>query len=117
VARLEPLSEDQLVAILTEPKNALVSQYRKLFELDDVRLTFTPAALREVAAEALERKVGARGLRAILEEVMLDAFYELPAPVEEIKITPRIIRERLNPVKEARRGSGGKKAASPDEAA
>ncbi len=117
VARLEPLSEDQLVAILTKPKNALVSQYRKLFELDDVRLNFTPAALREVAAEALERKVGARGLRAILEEVMLDAFYELPAPVEEVKITPRIIRERLNPVKEARRGSGGKKAASPDEAA
>ena len=119
IARLEPLTEDQLVAILTEPKNALVSQYQKLFELDGIRLNFTRAALKEVAAEALERKVGARGLRAILEEVMLEAFYELPAPVEEVKITPRIIRERLNPVKEARRGSRGKKSASasPDEAA
>jgi len=119
IARLEPLTEDQLVAILTEPKNALVSQYQKLFELDGIRLNFTRAALKEVAAEALERKVGARGLRAILEEVMLEAFYELPAPVEEVKITPRVIRERLNPVKEARRRSDGKKSASasPDEAA
>ena len=119
VARLDPLTEDQLVAILTEPKNALVRQYQKLFELDDVRLTFTPAALKEVAAEALGRKVGARGLRAILEEVMLDAFYELPAPVEEVKITPRIIRERLNPVKEAQRRPAGMKqaSASPNEAA
>ena len=125
VARLEPLTEDQLVAILTEPKNALVSQYQKLFELDDVRLTFTPAALREVASEALDRKVGARGLRAILEEIMLEAFYELPTPVTEVRITPRIIRERLNPVKESLRLEGkvrptvrptrGKKKQSPSK--
>jgi ATP-dependent Clp protease ATP-binding subunit ClpX len=121
VARLEPLTEEQLVAILTEPKNALVSQYRKLFELDGVELNFTPAALKEIAAEAIGRKVGARGLRAILEEIMLEAFYELPTPVAEVKITPRIIRNRLNPVQESLRRSNEKEkkgsSASPDEAA
>lgn len=76
---LESLSEEALVRILKEPKNALVKQYQKLFELDDVKLEFTPESLDEVAKLAVERKTGARGLRSILESVMTDMMYEIPS--------------------------------------
>ncbi|BBD07887.1 ATP-dependent Clp protease ATP-binding subunit ClpX [Desulfovibrio ferrophilus] len=79
VATLEELTEDDLVRILTEPKNALVKQYEKLFELDHVKLRFTTNALRAVAALALKRKTGARGLRSVLEGIMLDIMYRLPS--------------------------------------
>ncbi|MBE9570036.1 MAG: ATP-dependent Clp protease ATP-binding subunit ClpX, partial [Proteobacteria bacterium] len=82
VATLNELSLDALVRILTEPKNALIKQYRKLFELEHVNLKFTDAALLCVAKAALERKSGARGLRAILESVMLDIMYEIPSSPE-----------------------------------
>ncbi|MBW2339826.1 MAG: ATP-dependent Clp protease ATP-binding subunit ClpX [Deltaproteobacteria bacterium] len=79
LASLGELSLDALVRILTEPKNALVKQYEKLFEFEDVKLTFTKDALKGVAKEAIDRKSGARGLRAILEKVMLDIMYDLPS--------------------------------------
>ncbi|MEJ2724519.1 MAG: ATP-dependent Clp protease ATP-binding subunit ClpX [Deltaproteobacteria bacterium] len=78
IATLGELSLDALVKILTEPKNALVKQYKKLFELEDVSLKFTQEALLAVASDAVKRKSGARGLRAILESVMLDIMYDLP---------------------------------------
>ncbi|MGK0359619.1 MAG: ATP-dependent Clp protease ATP-binding subunit ClpX [Bradymonadia bacterium] len=78
-ATLKELSEDALVQILTEPKNALVKQYKRLFELDGVQLKFTPEALNAVARKALKHKAGARGLRAILESSMLDLMYEIPS--------------------------------------
>ncbi|WP_181349748.1 ATP-dependent protease ATP-binding subunit ClpX [Thalassobacillus sp. CUG 92003] len=76
---LEPLDEDALVEILTQPKNALVKQYEKLFQIDDVELEFEEGALREIAHKAIERKTGARGLRSIIEDIMLDVMYELPS--------------------------------------
>ncbi|MFR5601306.1 MAG: ATP-dependent Clp protease ATP-binding subunit ClpX [Lachnospiraceae bacterium] len=76
---LELLSKDALVRILSEPKNALTKQYQKLFELDDVKLEFTPDALDAIAEQAQERKTGARGLRSIMESVMMDLMYEVPS--------------------------------------
>ncbi|MGE3611514.1 MAG: ATP-dependent Clp protease ATP-binding subunit ClpX [Bacteriovoracaceae bacterium] len=77
-AMLEELDEAALVSILTEPKNAVIKQYQKLFEFDGIELEFSPEAIQEVAKTALIRKTGARGLRAILEQVMLDVMYDLP---------------------------------------
>ena len=76
---LELLTEEALLRILKEPKNALVKQYQKLFEIDDVKLEFTDDALKEVAHLATERKTGARGLRSIMESVMMDMMYEIPS--------------------------------------
>ena len=79
IASLSQLDEDALVEILTKPKNALVKQYRKMLELDDVELEFEEEALREIAKKAIERKTGARGLRSIIEGIMLDVMYDLPS--------------------------------------
>jgi len=79
VATLDELSEDDLVRILVEPKNALVKQFQRLFDYEKIRLTFSQDALQAIAKEAARRKTGARGLRAILEEVMLDIMYEIPS--------------------------------------
>lgn len=79
IGSLEPLDEDALVEILTKPKNALVKQYQKLFEMDDVELEFEEEALSEIAKKAIERKTGARGLRSIIESIMLDVMFELPS--------------------------------------
>jgi len=79
IASLEELDEDALVKILTQPKNALVKQYQKLLSFDNVKLHFSEGALRAIARKAIERKTGARGLRAILEEIMLDVMYEIPS--------------------------------------
>ncbi len=78
IATLEDLDADALVTILSEPKNALVKQYQRLFQLENVQLTFTPEALTAIANRAIKRKTGARGLRSILEEVLLDTMFELP---------------------------------------
>ncbi|MBU0679770.1 MAG: ATP-dependent Clp protease ATP-binding subunit ClpX [Verrucomicrobia bacterium] len=93
VAALEELTEDELVRILTEPRNAMVKQYSKLMAMEKVKLSFTDSALREVARIASEKKTGARGLRAILEHVMLDVMYEVPMRqnVEECRITKTVI--------------------------
>ena len=78
-ATLDELDEESLMQIMIEPKNALAKQYQKLFEMDNVKLKFTDGSLRLIAREALERKAGARGLRGILEEIMLDVMYDLPS--------------------------------------
>jgi ATP-dependent Clp protease ATP-binding subunit ClpX len=78
IATLEDLDAEALVTILSEPKNALVKQYQRLFELENVALTFTPEAMVEIANRAIKRKTGARGLRSILEEVLLETMFELP---------------------------------------
>ena len=79
IVTLKELSEDALVRILTEPKNALVKQYKKLFEIDHVELEFEPEAIKAIAKQAIERKTGARGLRSIIEKVMTDIMYEIPS--------------------------------------
>lgn len=93
IVGLHSLDEDALVRILTEPKNALVKQYQKLFALDDVKLTFEDDALREVARIAVERKTGARGLRGVLEGVMTDIMFEIPSDdaIESVVITRDVI--------------------------
>ena len=76
---LEDLSKDALVQILTKPKNSILKQYQRLFEFENVRLKFTDDAMEAIAAMALERKVGARGLRMIIEDLMLDLMYYVPS--------------------------------------
>jgi ATP-dependent Clp protease ATP-binding subunit ClpX len=85
--------------VLTEPKNALVRQYQRLFELDGVELEFTEEALDEVAEQALKRGTGARGLRAILEEVLLNVMYDVPSrtDVAKVVITGEVVRDSVNP--------------------
>jgi ATP-dependent Clp protease ATP-binding subunit ClpX len=100
LASLEQLSEDTLYQILTLPKNAIVKQYQKMFELDDVALRFEDDALLEIAKEAITRKTGARGLRSIIENIMLDVMYELPS-LEEVKecvITKEAVLGQSNPI-------------------
>jgi ATP-dependent Clp protease ATP-binding subunit ClpX len=93
---LSDLDKGALVRILTEPKNALVRQYQRLFEFENVRLRFTDDALEMVAEQALQRKVGARGLRMILEDLMLDLMYHLPAQrkIREFIVTAEMVRTR-----------------------
>ncbi len=100
VATLNELDEEALIAILTQPKNALIKQYQKLFEFEDVRLRFTDGALRAVARQAMKRKSGARGLRSILESVMLDLMYDIPSrdDVEECVINEEVIEQGSNPL-------------------
>jgi ATP-dependent Clp protease ATP-binding subunit ClpX len=100
VVSLEALDEEALVRILVEPKNALTKQYKKLFELEDVGLTFDPESLRAVAQRALKRGTGARGLRAILETMMTDIMFDLPnrEDVREIVITKEAINEGTSPL-------------------
>jgi ATP-dependent Clp protease ATP-binding subunit ClpX len=100
IATLSELDERALVDILTEPKNALVKQYQKLFEFEDVRLRFSDGALRAVARQALARKSGARGLRSILENVMLELMYDLPSrdDVEECVINEEVIEQGAKPL-------------------
>jgi ATP-dependent Clp protease ATP-binding subunit ClpX len=99
-AVLGQLSEEALLEILTQPKNALIKQYQKLFEFDEVGLRFTDGALRAVAKKALEQKSGARGLRAILESAMLEIMYEIPSrdDVEECVINEEVIQQGTSPL-------------------
>ncbi|MBI4682276.1 MAG: ATP-dependent Clp protease ATP-binding subunit ClpX [Nitrospirae bacterium] len=100
VATLEELGESALVRILTEPKNALAKQYQKLLSFDNVKLKFTDKACSAIAKEAVKRKTGARGLRAILEEVMLDVMYEIPSQsnIRECVITDDVINKKGKPI-------------------
>ncbi|WP_461831578.1 ATP-dependent Clp protease ATP-binding subunit ClpX [Aquifex sp.] len=99
IATLQELTEEELVRILVEPKNALVKQYQKLFELEGVKLTFTEGALREIAREAIRRKTGARGLRAIMEEIMADIMFEVPSMpnVKEVIVDENVVKNREKP--------------------
>ena len=111
IATLEDLDIDALVTILQEPKNALVKQYRKLFELEDVGLTFTDDALVAVAKKAIERKTGARGLRSIVENILLDTMFDLPdfEGVDEIVIDKDVVAGTKEPVKVIAKSSKPKK--------
>ena len=97
ITSLKELSEDDLVRILTEPKNSLVKQYQKLLAMDGVELVFEPKALAELARIALARKTGARGLRAEMERLMTDVMYEAPgnAKMKKVVVTPKMIKEKL----------------------
>ena len=99
IASLNEITEDDMVRILTEPKNSLVRQYKKLFAIDDVELNFEDDALRAIAQKAIKRKTGARGLRAIMEEAMIDIMYELPEySGYEVLITKEVIENGEKPV-------------------
>jgi ATP-dependent Clp protease ATP-binding subunit ClpX len=100
IATLEELGEQDLVRILREPKNALTRQYQKLFEMETVHLKFTDGALTAIAREALKRKSGARGLRAILENTMLDVMYEIPSQpaIKEVLISEEVVTKREQPI-------------------
>ncbi len=99
MATVEDLDQDALVRILTEPKNALTRQYARMFEMDNVSLVFTPDSLVAIAEQALKRKTGARGLRAIMEEVLLNTMYDLPSrdDVEQVLIDRDVVEKKVNP--------------------
>ena len=100
LATLEDLDEAALIEILTAPKNALVKQYQALFGMENVRLTFAKDALQEVAQQAIKRKTGARGLRAILENILLDTMFDLPTAkgLEEVVINQKVVRGEAKPL-------------------
>ncbi|MBZ8118761.1 ATP-dependent Clp protease ATP-binding subunit ClpX [Roseovarius sp. LXJ103] len=100
IATLEDLDEDALVTILTQPKNALIKQYQRLFELEDAQLSFTDDALTSIAKRAIERKTGARGLRSILEDILLDTMFELPglANVGEVVVNDEAVNSDAEPL-------------------
>ena len=106
ITALKALDQAQLVRILTEPKNALVKQYKKLMEYDNVELVFTQEALEAAADKAVERKIGARGLRAVMEEVMTPVMYEVPSDesIAKVTITGEAIRGESEPVLERQEG-------------
>ena len=95
IAVVEQLDIDSLIRILTEPKNALIKQYQRMFDMDDSELTFTTGALRAIAEKAMERKTGARGLRSILEETLMEIMYELPSrdDMTRVQITAEMVNE------------------------
>jgi ATP-dependent Clp protease ATP-binding subunit ClpX len=96
LASLEPLDEDALIAILTQPRNAIVKQYQKLLHMDSVKLEFKVDAIQAIAKEAYRRKTGARALRGIVEELMLDVMYELPSrkDLKNCMITREMVEKR-----------------------
>jgi len=99
IASLNEITQEDMVRILKEPKNSLIKQYKKLFSIDDVELTFEEDALLAIAQKAIKRKTGARGLRAILEETMIDIMYELPEYAGyEVMITKEVIEENQKPI-------------------
>ncbi len=100
IATLTDLDEDALVTILSEPKNALVKQYQRLFELEDVELKFTEESLRAIAKRAIARKTGARGLRSIMEDILLDTMFDLPGleGVDEVVVNDEAVNGETNPL-------------------
>ena len=114
LATLEDLDEAALVTILTEPKNALVKQYQRMFEMENVRLSFPEEALRAIARKAIARKTGARGLRSILEGILLDTMFDLPTMqgVEEVVVSADVVEGRAKPLLiYAERRSNGQESA------
>ena len=100
IATLTDLDEDALITILTKPKNALVKQYQRLFDLEDTKLTFTEDALQAIAARAIERKTGARGLRSIMEDILLDTMFDLPGmdTVTEVVVNEEAVGSEAQPL-------------------
>jgi ATP-dependent Clp protease ATP-binding subunit ClpX len=100
IATLEDLDEPALVRILTEPRNALLKQYAELFKMEEVKLTFQPEAVKAIAHKAIERKTGARGLRSIVEDILLDCMYEVPSleNVEEVVVNKEVVTGKAKPM-------------------
>ena len=100
ISALEPLDIDALRKILTEPKNALTKQYKKLFEIEGVELEFRDQALSQIAIKALDRNTGARGLRSILEETLQDIMFDIPSDktIEKVIIDEKTITEKSKPI-------------------
>jgi len=100
IVTLEALDQDALVRILTEPRNALVKQYQKFFELDGVDLEFQDGALKAIATEAMKRNTGARGLRAIIEDIMLEVMYDVPSrdDIAKVVVTEEVIQKKEQPI-------------------
>jgi len=100
LATLEDLDEEALVRILSEPKNALIKQYQRLFEMEEVKLSFQDDALKAIAKKAIIRKTGARGLRSIIEGILLDTMFDLPGMegVEEVVISEEVINGNTQPL-------------------
>jgi len=101
IATLDDLDEEALMRILTEPKNALVRQYQRLFEMEDVQLSFAEESLRTISKKAIDRKTGARGLRSIMEGILLDTMFELPSlrGVEEVVISSEVVEGKARPLR------------------
>ena len=101
IATLEDLDEKALIQILTEPKNALIKQYQRLFEMEDVNLTITQDALKSISRKAIERRTGARGLRSIMESILLESMFELPSlkGVEEVIVGPEVVEGNARPLR------------------
>jgi ATP-dependent Clp protease ATP-binding subunit ClpX len=117
VGAVHNLDKEALVQILVEPKNALVKQFQKFFEFEDVELDLTPEALDAIAEQALERGTGARGLRAILEETLLNVMFELPGRTDIVKVVidDKVVRDKTAPElvqRSAPRASRPRRAAS-----
>ena len=100
IAPLEELSNDALLSILSNPKNALVKQYQRLFELEDIHLEFTSKALKEIVKQSRDKKTGARGLRSIMENIMLEIMFEVPSlnNIDTCVITDEVIRKNGKPI-------------------
>jgi ATP-dependent Clp protease ATP-binding subunit ClpX len=111
IASVKKLDRHALVQILTEPRNALVKQYQKLFELDDVLLEFTPEAIDSIAEKAMERGTGARGARAILEEVLLHVMYDVPSrdDIGKVIVTDDVVTDDVAPTLLPRESEAKKK--------
>ena len=107
ITTVEPLDREGMVSILTEPKNALVKQYKRMFEIDGVQLEFTPDALDAVAEQATSRGTGARGLRAILEEVLLPVMFDVPSEddIDKVVVTREVVLDRVDPTIVRRRAA------------
>src|SRR5262249_18061360 len=99
IATLNDLDEATLIDILSNPKNALVKQYSRLFEMENVGLEFTPEALQEIAKKALERKTGARGLRSIMESILLDPMFDMPGStdIEKVVVSGDVVKGKEKP--------------------
>ncbi|MED5532300.1 MAG: ATP-dependent Clp protease ATP-binding subunit ClpX, partial [Pseudomonadota bacterium] len=100
IATLEDLDVESLISILTSPKNALVKQYQRLFEMENIELSFSTEALKVIAQKAIDRKTGARGLRSILEEILLDSMFDLPAMsgVSEVVVNEESVLGNADPL-------------------
>ncbi len=126
IATLTDLDEDALVKILTEPKNAMIKQYKRLFEMEDVELTFTDDSLNEIAKKAIERKTGARGLRSILEGLLLDTMFDIPGEDDVVEVlvegdhvkneeNPKIIRDKKKAAKKKKEQEKADKKSDDEE--
>jgi ATP-dependent Clp protease ATP-binding subunit ClpX len=100
VGTLHELGRDALIRIMSEPRNAIIRQYQRLFEYENVKLRFTDDAMKAIADQAVERRIGARGLRMIIEDLMLELMYTLPSQkkVKEVVVTKEVVEDREKPV-------------------